>query len=50
MKRSIVIPELSYTVSSGNELEVFMVVELQAGSNMWVAYGTTSYTSVLKIP
>ncbi len=50
VKRSIVIPELSYTVSSGNELEVFMVVELQAGSNMWVAYDTTSYTSVLKIP
>ena len=50
VKGTIVIPELIYTVPTGNELEVFMVVELQVGSNMWVAYDTTSYTSVLKVP
>ncbi len=50
VKRSIFIPELGYTVSSGDELEVFMVVENSSGSDMWFAYDTTAYPSVVKIP
>ena len=50
VKRSIVISEVSYTVSSGNELEVFLVVENQATGDMWLAYDTTSHPAVVKIP
>ena len=50
VKRSIYIPELGYTISSGDELEVFIVVENGSGSNMWFAYDTTAYPSVVKIP
>ena len=50
VKRPILFPELDYTVSSGNELEVFMVVENDAAGDMWFAYDTTAYPMVLKIP
>ncbi len=50
VKRSIIIPEVSYTVSSGDELDVFVVVENQAAGDMWFAYDTTSHPAVVKIP
>lgn len=48
--RSIIVPELDYTVPTGNEVEIFMVVENLADSAMWFAYDTTTYPTVLKIP
>ena len=48
---SIIIPSVNYTISAGNELEVRMMVDNEAGvSAMWLAYDTTSYLTVLKIP
>ena len=50
VKRSILYSELNYTVPSGNELELFIVVENDSAGTMWFAYDTTTYPMVLKIP
>ena len=50
VKHSILFPDISYTIPANNELEIFMVVENDADGDMWIAYDTTSYASVLKIP
>ena len=50
VKRSIYIPDLNHTISSGDELELFMVVENNADGDMMFAYDTTSYAAVIKIP
>ena len=50
VKRSIVVPELNYTVPAGNELELFVIVEKDSADDMWFAYDTTSYPSVIKLP
>lgn len=50
VKKTISISGLNYTISVGHELEVKLIVGTNAGSNMWFAYDTSSYPSVVKIP
>jgi len=48
--KTISISGLNYTIPAGNELEVEVIVGGNAGDDMWFAYDTTSYSSVVKIP
>ena len=50
INKTVTISGLNYTVPSGNELEVELIVGSNAGDDMWFAYETTSYPSVVKIP
>jgi len=43
------IPGVNYTVPAGHELEIFMVVEKASKDDMWIAYDTTSYPSLLDL-
>jgi len=48
--KTITITGLNYTIPAGNELEVELIVGNDSGDNMWFAYDTTSYPSVVKNP
>lgn len=48
--KTITISGLNYTILAGNELEVKLIVGNNAAADMWFAYDTTSYASVVKIP
>ena len=49
--RPMFIPEVTYTVPAGNQLEFFLVAELQGFGNMWIAYDTVATPSTyLKLP
>ena len=48
--KTITISGLNYTIPVGNELEVKLIVGGNSGDDMWFAYDTTSYSSVVKFP
>ena len=48
--KTISISVLNYTIPAGNELEVEVIVGGNSGDDMWFAYDTTSYSSVVEIP
>ena len=50
VNKTITISGLNYTIPAGNELEVEVIVGSRSGDDMWFAYDTTSYPSVVKIP
>jgi len=49
-KKTITISGLNYTIPSGNQLEVKLIVGDSSGADLWFAYDTTSYSSVAQIP
>ena len=51
LKRTIMMPDVSYTVPTGHELEFRLVVdEVKDSKEMWFAYDTTAYSSVVMLP
>jgi len=51
LKRTIMIPNLEYTVPAGHELEArFVADSIKASKDMWIAYDTASYPSVINLP
>ena len=42
-------PGFSYSIPAGNELEVFVVVEQESTQDMWMAYDTVDYASLIDI-
>ena len=51
LKRTIIMPDISYTISTGHELEIRLVADtIKASKDMWVAYDTTTYSSVVLLP
>ena len=50
VKKTITVSGLSYTIPAGNRLEVKVIVGNSAGDDMWFAYDTTTYASVVKVP
>ena len=51
LKRTILIPNVEYTVPVGHELETrFIADTIKASKDMWFAYDTASYPSVINIP
>ena len=50
VKSTITITGLDHTVPTGNELEVELLVGSSADDDMWFAYDTESYPSVIVIP
>ena len=50
LKKSLIIPDVDSTVSSGHELEFRLQVENQSDDAMWIAYDTVSHKSVIKLP
>ena len=49
-QKTIIITGVNYNVPAGNRLEVKLIVGANAGDDMWFAYDTTAYPSVLRIP
>ena len=49
VNKTLAINGLGYTIPAGNELEIKLIVESNADDDMWFAYDTTSYPSVVKI-
>ena len=47
--RTIMIPNVSYTIPADHLLEVRLMVEDQSADAMWIAYDTTAYDSVVKM-
>ena len=50
VQKTITISGLNYTIPAGNELEVKLIVGDNGDDDIWFAYDTTSYSSVVKIP
>ena len=51
VKRTIMIPEVNYTVPSGHQLEARLIADIvKASVDMWFAYDTVSYPAVIKLP
>jgi hypothetical protein len=51
LKRTIMIPNVQYTVPVGHELEArFIADTIKASKDMWFAYDTGNYPSVINIP
>ena len=51
LKRTILIPNVNYTVPAGHELEArFIADTIKASKDMWFAYDTASYPSVINLP
>jgi len=48
--KTITISGLNYTIPAGNQLEVKLIVGSNAEDNLWFAYDTNSYSSVVKTP
>ena len=49
VQRTASIGSLDYTIPEGNELEVKLIVDSSAVNNMWFAYDTLTYQSVVQI-
>ena len=50
-KKTIMIPNVEYTVPAGHELEARFVADtIKARKDMWFAYDTASYQSVINLP
>ena len=50
VQRTILILDVDYTVPAANELEIRLMVDNVSGSDMWFAYDTTAYPTVIKLP
>ena len=51
VERTIMMADVNYTVPAGNEMEVRLIVDtIKASKDMWIAYDTVSYPSVIKLP
>jgi hypothetical protein len=50
VRRFIEVPNVNYTLARGHQLEVKLIVDSAAGSDMHFAFDTTSYPSVLILP
>ena len=50
VKKTITIPDLSYTLPANHELEAKLIVNSGSADDMWFAYDTTSHASVIKLP
>ena len=49
VQATVNIPGLSYTIPSGNVIEVKLVVGGQSGDDMWIAYDTAAYPAEVDI-
>ena len=49
VKKSIIIPAVNYTVSTGHQLEAKLVVQKTSKHDMWFAYDTVTHPSVIRI-
>ena len=48
---TVMMLDVNYTVPAGHELEVRLIADdIKASKDMWFAYDTTSYPSVIKLP
>jgi len=51
INRTIIMPDVSYTVHSGHQLEARLIVDfIKSSKDMWFAYDTTAYPSVIRLP
>ena len=51
VKRVVMIPDLDYTVPAGHELEARLITDtVKASKDMWFAYDTELYPTVIKFP
>ena len=47
--KTLLVPDVSHTVPSGNQLEARLLVDDNSEDSMWVAYDTAAYPSAIKI-
>ena len=50
VQKTITVPGLSYTIPAGHELEAKVIVDDASGNDIWLAYDTASYLSVVRLP
>ena len=51
VEQTIMIPDIDYTIAAGHELEARLITDtIKASKDMWYAYDTTVYPSVIKLP
>ena len=50
VNKTLSISSVSYTIPNDNQLELKLIVGEASGDDMWFAYDTTGYPSVVKIP
>ena len=51
VEQTIMIPDIDYTVPAGHELEARLITDtIKASKDMWFAYDTTTYPTVIKLP
>jgi len=50
VNRLLEIPSVDYTLAAGHQLELKVIVGTGSGGDMWLAYDTASYDSVLRLP
>ena len=49
--QTIIIPDLNYTVPAGHQLEARIIADtIKASKDMWLAYDTSGYPSVIRLP
>ena len=49
--KTIMVPDVDYTVPAGHQLEArFIIDTIKASKDMWLAYDTTVYPTVIKLP
>jgi len=49
--QTIMIPDVNYTIPAGNRLEARMIADtIKASKDMWLAYDTTVYPTVIRLP
>ena len=47
VKKTLIIPEISHTVIIGHELEIRVIVDKESAEDMWLAYDTTTFPTVI---
>ena len=51
VEQTIMIPDIDYTIAAGHELEARLITDtIKASKDMWYAYDTTTYPTVIKLP
>ena len=49
--QTIIIPDVDYTVPAGHQLEARVIADtIKSSKDMWLAYDTTLYPTVIKLP
>ena len=49
--QTIIVPDVDYTIPASHQLEArFIVDTIKASKDMWLAYDTTIYPTVIKLP